>query len=106
MTLEVNSFPLPNILLLYQYITVEQQEIPKKIVFGSYETATLSFNEYTTNSSLLSVFKTSDQSALINWTHPYETFFSVQLVAIHFNALNISNHKIYAQSGTKERESH
>ena len=100
--LKVNGFPLPSFVLLYQYFTVTGRN-HSKVVRRGFKTASLHFSNYYLNdASSFSVIKTSDESAIINWTHPYESFFSMQLVVTYLNsALKTTYRKLYAHSGTK-----
>ncbi|XP_019850846.1 PREDICTED: fibroblast growth factor receptor 4-like [Amphimedon queenslandica] len=98
--LEVNGYPLPKFVLLYQYLTVTVRN-HSKVIIRRFKTAGLRFSKYYLNdASSLSVIRTSDDSAIINWTHPYGSLFSMQLVVAYLNSqLKINYTKIYAHSG-------
>ena len=100
-TLEIKSFPLPNIIVKYQYIgRSKHKQAP---VQANYHAATLQRNTYTYSpqKTPLTVRKKNRERIRIQWWHPYSSFFSMQVIFITYNASSLRKeyHKIYSHSG-------
>ena len=100
--LSVSSFPLPNFVVLYQYISKANGF---KLVKANYKVANLSRNSYHYDPMDIDTFnvtKLSDESVRIKWWHPHTSLFGMQLVAIKYNfqSSKTNYHKLYSHSGT------
>ena len=100
-TWTIISFPLPNILLSFQYIN--DTSLDKKRVYNDYVTANVSNNFYSTSHYYTYVNKTSDDSLTVHWRFPFHQLFSMQLIAISYDYLSqkAHYHKLYNHSGMK-----
>lgn len=100
--LEIKSFPLPNIIVKYQYISRSKHK--QAPVRTNYHAAILQSNTYTYSpqkTPSFTVRKRNRERIQIQWWHPYSSFFSMQVIFITYNASSLRKeyHKIYSHSG-------
>ena len=100
-TLEIKSFPLPNIIVRYQYISRSKHK--QAPVRANYHAAILQHNTYTYSprKTPLTVTKRNREKIQIQWWYPYSSFYSMQVIFITYNASSLRKeyHKIYSHSG-------
>ncbi|XP_019856980.1 PREDICTED: fibroblast growth factor receptor 4-like isoform X2 [Amphimedon queenslandica] len=100
-TWRVISFPLPNILISFQYLSANSLGLYRKRVYNGYMTANVSENFYSTSHHFTYVNKTSDNSLTVHWRFPFQQLFSMRLIAISYDDLSqkAHHHKLYNHSG-------
>ena len=99
-TWSIISFPLPNILLSFQYLN--NASLERKIVYNDYMTANVSNNFYNVMSPLfIYVNEAYDDTLTVQWRFPLEQLFSMQLIAISYDysSQKAHYHQLYNHSG-------
>ena len=98
-TWRVKSFPLPKILISFQYLS--SGSLSQKRVYNDFMTADVSNNIYKTSRYNIDVNKTSDDSLTVRWRHSFYRLFSMRLIAISYDysSQRAHYHQLYNHSG-------
>ncbi|XP_019856973.1 PREDICTED: uncharacterized protein LOC109585367 [Amphimedon queenslandica] len=98
-TWRVKSFPLPKILISFQYLSSGSRS--RKRVYNDFMTAYVSNNLYRTSHYTTYVNKTSDDSLTVRWRYSFNRLFSMRLIAISYDypSQKAHYHQLYINSG-------